>query len=392
MFDITHSSSDFSGLTLPVWVAAAAKAATELLMGKAFEQEQLILVPDRDQRLPVLVTSASLLADGQQAIGISHCHSGLALDITNGLEIWACVRWQKQQLNAHKTGKDDSDQWLSLVGGNGVGKYDVNGELCLSEFAKQILKSNLRPLVPNGYLLELEIIFPKGRELASRTSNKAFGVIDGLALIGTQAEGQISASPKQLQNIIKELKARCVDQDFDGSLVLVIGENGLDLAMRLGIPSKMILKVGNWIGPLLVAAAEEGVKDLLLIGYHGKLIKLAGNIFHTHHHLADGRIEILTSIAVREGLPLEIIVALNQSKSVESAFLDLQSKDRILAEKLWQRLATTIEQRSSSYVGRYRTCSMRIGAAMFDRQRRLLWAGPFGIDQLAFWRCTLDVE
>ena len=35
-----------------------------------------------------------------------------------------------------------------------------------------------------------------------------------------------------------------------------------------------------------------------LLEYHGKLIKLAGGIFHTHHHLADGRLDVLTALAV----------------------------------------------------------------------------------------------
>ena len=37
-----------------------------------------------------------------------------------------------------------------------------------------------------------------------------------------------------------------------------------------------IIKIGNWIGPLLVDAAIRKVKTVILFGYHGKLIKLAG--------------------------------------------------------------------------------------------------------------------
>ena len=66
-----------------------------------------------------------------------------------------------------------------------------------------------------------------------------------------------------------------------------------------------IFKVGNWIGPLLVYAALENVETVILFGYHGKLIKLAGGIFHTHNHLADGRIEILVYLAVLENIPLK---------------------------------------------------------------------------------------
>ena len=104
-------------------------------------------------------------------------------------------------------------------------------------------------------------------------------------------------------------------------LTLVIGENGLDLARRAGLSP--LLKVGNWLGPVLVAAAEAGVKDLLLLGYHGKLVKLAGGIFHTHHHLADGRLEVLTALGLDAGLSLEELRQLRSAASVEDAFQQL---------------------------------------------------------------------
>ncbi|WP_171816381.1 hypothetical protein [cyanobacterium endosymbiont of Epithemia turgida] len=40
----------------------------------------------------------------------------------------------------------------------------------------------------------------------------------------------------------------------------------------------------------LVTAGVQKLVSLVLFGYHGKLIKLAGGIFHTHHHLVDRRL------------------------------------------------------------------------------------------------------
>ena len=102
-------------------------------------------------------------------------------------------------------------------------------------------------------------------------------MVDGLALIGTQAEVQRSAAPDQLQQVLADLRALAADPAFQGRLVLVIGENGLALARQQGLGP--VLKVGNWVGPVLVAAAEAGVRDLLLLGYHGKLIKLLAASF-----------------------------------------------------------------------------------------------------------------
>ena len=87
-----------------------------------------------------------------------------------------------------------------------------------------------------------------------------------------------------------------------------------------------IIKIGNWIGPLLVDAAIKKVKTVILFGYHGKLIKLAGGIFHTHNHLADGRIEILVYLAVKEKLPFEIIVKLSNLNIISEGIFSLMAK------------------------------------------------------------------
>ena len=218
--------------------------------------------------------------------------------------------------------------------------------------------------------------------MALKTSNTAFGVVDGLSLIGTQAEVQTSASPDQLQKCRKVLQIKCSEPTFDGSLTFVIGEIGLDLAKKFGLPSNQIIKIGNWIGPLLVQAAQNGVKKLLLFGYHGKLVKLAGGVFHTHHHLADGRLEILTSLAVREAISFDLINLISKSTSVENALLTLEVSNPDAISLIWGRMAKEIEIKSQSYVNRYLSSSMEIGSVLFDRKRQIRWAGFEGLKQI----------
>jgi cobalt-precorrin-5B (C1)-methyltransferase len=256
----------------------------------------------------------------------------------------------------------------------------------VSGFARALLECNLQPLVPDGHGLRLRITLPGGRQLARRTSNEAFGVVDGLALIGTQAAVQRSADPDQLARARAELAQRASDPALAGDLVLVLGENGLDLAPRLGLPAPLLLKAGNWIGPLVVAAAEQGVERLLLFGYQGKLIKLAGGIFHTHHHLADGRLEVLTTQAALLGLPLAQLQQLATAASVEEALRELAAVDAAAAQALQHQVVTAVEQRSAAYLARHGQRAMRIGAVLFDRGRCLCAQGPCGAELLQAFR------
>ena len=151
-------------------------------------------------------------------------------------------------------------------------------------------------------------------------------------------------------------KRLCVITNGGGPGVLAAdwaNEIGLDLAPRLGLPPELLLKGGNWLGPLLVAAAEAGMRRLLLFGYQGKLIKLAGGIFHTHHHLADGRAEVLTALAALEGLGGEALLALHAAPTVEAALTQLAEQQPELAGRLRQRIAASVEARSRAYLARY---------------------------------------
>ena len=368
--------------TLPVWVVAAAKSATNTLIGNEFKNFVRINLPNNEEPIKVPISSSALLDKGAKSLAISHCQSGLALDITKGLEIWAYIQFIQSTENFENKVNNGFPNWLDFHAGFGVGKFESTGQPCISKFARDLLCINLYPLLPKGYSIKVEIVFPEGKNLAIKTSNEAFGVVDGLSLIGTQAEAQISATPEQLENCKKVLKHRCSESTFDGCLIFVIGQNGMDLALKSGLKANKIVKTGNWLGPLLVAAAENGVRKLLLFGYHGKLIKLSGGIFHTHHHLADGRLEILTSLAVKEGISIDLIQSISKSTSVENALLTLESNNPEDVARIWRRIANEIEIKSERYVNRYFSSSIEIGSVLFDRKRKIRWAGFKGSKQI----------
>ena len=368
--------------TLPVWVAAAAKSAMNILIGNKFKDTEKIDLPSKQDSISVPIASSSVLDNGERSLAISYCQSGLSLDITRGLEIWAYVQLIKSTSQINTIDKNIFPKWLDFHGGYGIGRLESSGKPCLSTFARELLCINLYPLVPDGYSIRVEIVLPKGKELALKTSNEAFGVVDGLSLIGTQAEVQTSASPEQLKKCIEILQHKCTEPFFDGCLTFVIGENGMDLALQFGLPGQQIIKSGNWLGPLIVAAAENGVKKLLLFGYHGKLVKLAGGIFHTHHHLADGRLEILTSLAVKEDISFDLIKLINKSTSVENALLSLEKNNPKDIALIWERMANEIEIKSKNYVNRYLSSSIEIGSILFDRKRQIRWAGFQGRKQI----------
>ena len=365
------------GFSLPLWVAAASKSAVKKLLGISFQNYELIKIPNKEKLIKIAVHSSGLIDGNSSALGISFVKSGLALDITNNLEIWTIASFEKKNKKNFNQQKQ-----INIIAGYGVGIRADNSELCISNFGKEVLLVNLQDIIPKGFILNLQIIFPNGKFLAERTSNKSFGIVEGLSIIGTSAETYSSASPDQLNNAKTKLQ-EIINNNFKGKVVFVIGENGLNLAKSSNITFP-ILKVGNWIGPLLVEAAVKNVSTVILLGYYGKLIKLAGGIFHTHNHLADARIEILVYLAVKEKLPMKIIMELSKANTIEDAFLIVEKASNSLANKLLNKLSNSIEERSFAYVNRYIQTDMQIASVIFDRQRKIRCCGVNGKEYISY--------
>ena len=368
------------GFSLPLWVAGAAKSALKNLLGSSFQNYELIKIPNENRLIKIEVHSAALIQGNSHAMGITYAKSALALDLTQNLEIWTIASLEKSLIKniTHKN-------QINIIAGHGVGIDQNTSEICISLFAKEVLYENLLDIIPDGFKLNLEIIFPNGKFLAERTSNKSFGIVEGLSIIGTSADTFSSASPDQLKHAKGQLD-HIIENNFKGKLIFVIGENGLNLAKSCNIKFP-IIKVGNWIGPLLVDAAIKNVKTVILFGYHGKLIKLAGGIFHTHNHIADGRIETLVYLAVKENMPIELIMKLSNLNTIEESFLLLEEFSKSKADKLWNKLSNCVEERSLEYVNKYLKTDMQIAAVVFDRQRKIRWSGCNGKDYISSFAC-----
>lgn len=355
-----------SGYTLPVFACAAAVAALDWLrQGKSIQSVQIDLVePPQTVEIPVEQTAG--LRQGM-ALAITRSDPGDNLDLTRNTPIWALVEWVGEE------GSRGDGEAVIIKGGEGLGRRGEGGEAAIYAYAQKLLRENLGKLLEAGEKIQVTIILPEGRRLAERTSNAAFGVVDGLSLLGTTGISQPLSAPGQLDACREEVqqKASCFE-----CLVFCVGENGLDLAAKLGINPDRLVKTANWLGPLLVEAGLQGVKAVLLFGYHGKLIKLAGGIFHTHHHLADGRLEILTAHCAQVGLSTPLLQAVFASSTAEAALKYLRDLDATEGSKavsqVYSAIAETIDRRSQDYIFNHSERRIKIGSILFDRDRQII--------------------
>jgi cobalt-precorrin-5B (C1)-methyltransferase len=364
-----------SGYTLPVFACAAAIAALRCLQqAQAPTQPQVLtsvavdlLEPAQTVEIPIEQVAPLC---SRSALAITRSDPGDNLDLTRHTPVWAVVEWAP----ANQT------EAIGLLGGEGIGRQEATAQPAIYAYAKRLLLTNLQRWLEPDDRIQVTLILPEGRRLGDRTSNAAFGVVEGLSLLGTSGIAQPLSAPDQLEAYRADLQQRrsCFD-----CLVFCVGENGLDLLRQRGVSEMRLVKTANWVGPLLVEAGIQGVESILLFGYHGKLLKLAGGIFHTHHHVADGRAEILTAHAASVGLPTPDLQRLFASATAEAALAHLRSRDAETgtdwATAVYQSLVQAIDDRAQTYIQIHAERSVQVGTVLFDRQRQIFSQSQTGV-------------
>jgi len=341
-----------SGYTLPVFAIAAAKAAIFAIHKNISTSAELDLL---DSGFGEVAIAQSAIIDENTALAIAISDPGDNLDLTAGTPVWAWVKLES--VGAER---------IILEAGEGLGKT-ASGEPAIYQLAKNLAEVNLLPLISDHLTARIRFILPEGRNLAKRTSNAAFGILEGLSLLGTSAISKPLSVEDKLAEFRADLQAKAVNSD---QIAFYIGANGYQVAQTLGFPPSQLVQTANWVGAMLVEAALLGINSITLIGYHGKLLKLAGGIFNTSSHLADARIDILVRAAVHEELPFALIQEIESLPTAEAVhkLLIEHGYDR----PIFQYLTEQITQRATAYIQKYTDRQIEIKTILCDRLGHLV--------------------
>jgi cobalt-precorrin-5B (C1)-methyltransferase len=348
-----------AGYTLPVFAVASAKAA--LLCLQNHETPQSVELDLLSSQTGEIAIQQVARLDAVSALAVTISDPGDNLDLTRNTPIWAWV-----QVSA----RSPDTPALVLEAGEGLGR-SAAGEAAIYSYARRLFDANLLPLIAEDQSATVTIVLPKGRQLAQRTSNEAFGILEGLSLLGTSGISQPLSAADHLETLRFALQEKVRSQPH---LVFCLGSNGMQVAKRLGIPDKVVVQTGNWIGALLVEAGLRGARSVLLLGYQGKLIKLAGGIFNTSSHLADAKLEIMAAAVAQLGGDLATNLAAVRSvldaPTADAAYKVLVEMG--LAEAVFGELAQKISQRGAGYVRKYGDVELQVGTVLCDRQGQII--------------------
>ncbi|MCP8312549.1 MAG: cobalt-precorrin-5B (C(1))-methyltransferase CbiD [Candidatus Methylarchaceae archaeon HK02M1] len=321
------------GITTGTCAAAAAKAAVLALLGDSVDK--VIVQSPLGLRIEVPVKECKRISDYSAMASVIK-DAGDDVDITNGLEIFATVSVSKNKK-------------IVIKGGKGVGIVTKPGlpvpvgEPAINPAPKRMIKEAIKEVLPPTNGAEVIISIPGSEKAAKKTFNSKLGIIDGISVLGTTGIVKPFSIEAYKSSLVSQIDI-AVAKGYT-NVILVPGNIGEKLAKRLlNAPDDSIVQTGDFIGYMLKKVVDKGIKEIMLFGHPGKLVKVAAGIFNTHHKSGDARKEVIAAYAGASGADTATIQAILQSNTTEEIIELLKLKK--LLNITFNKIAEQISLRS----------------------------------------------
>ncbi|MDR1992493.1 MAG: cobalt-precorrin-5B (C(1))-methyltransferase CbiD [Nitrososphaerota archaeon] len=325
------------GITTGATAAAAAKAATITAIG---EPVDYVVIPTPiGLRFEVPVKSSRKLSkDTAEASVIKD--AGQDIDATDKMEITATV-------------KLTDDNKISIKSGVGIGTVTkaglqiAIGEGAINPVPKTMITQAVKEVLPPHKGAEILISAPEGANIAKKTMNHKLGIKGGISILGTTGVVKPLSLEACRRSLVPQIDV-ALAHGYN-PILYVPGNIGERIAKeKFKVPEDAIVQTGDFVGYMLDKAVEKGVKEIILLGHSGKLVKLAANIFNTHHKVGDSRNEVIAAYAGAVGADQKAINELLDANTSDEATDILQKID--LTEATYNRIAERVHQRVSDRV------------------------------------------
>lgn len=366
------------GITSGTCCAAAAQAAAlQLLFGIRSQTVTLLTPKGIVVEIPVYPMDGSSECVSYKVVK----DSGDDPDVTNGTDICATVEFiqhsygnldKKLEETARNRHMFRSDTYgnLFLDGGIGIGRVTKEGleqsigQAAINVVPRQMIFEAVGDVCEKANChepLRITVWIPEGEALAKRTFNPKLGIEGGLSVLGTSGIIEPMSEQAILATIETEIRQFCAT---GGKTLLVTpGNYGQAYASRyLKLDLKSSVKSSNYIGETMDYAIAYGVKNMLLVGNIGKLVKLAAGIFQTHSKVADGRAEIFAAHAAMAGASPEVVRQIYTCINTDR-MLDVL-EEHGLREMVMERITEAIRQHVMGRTGD----AMKMGVVLFSEK------------------------
>ena len=360
------------GYTTGACVAAGAKAAA-LYMQDSLTADVVEITALDGTRLMIPVKKIEKLAEDSLAPVIRAevvKDAGDDPDITNGTSVFVTLTLARSEDDLKAVpGVSVRHENILFEAGEGIGHATKPGlslsvgEPAINPGPRQLVHNSLLEAFGSPRPCRVRIDIPAGRELAKKTLNPVLGIEGGISIIGTTGVLRPMSEEAFKESLVPQINvARAAGFDTQ---IFVPGKIGERIAASWGLPEAGMVQTSNFIGYMLEAAAEIGLKRILLFGHIGKLAKVAAGVFHTHNRVGDARLEVLAAYSGAMGMPGEGIERILGAVTTEEAL-------PVIGEYGLEKVYEVIAARASYRAERLIFNKVQVGTVLVTLQGELL--------------------
>jgi len=289
-----------TGFTTGTCATAASKAALLSLMNQEKTESVSVLLP-KGSSIEIKIKSCNFSENEARCCVIKD--GGDDPDVTHGAEIF---------VNLSLT---ESKNQIEIEGGEGIGIVTKPGlgleldKAAINPTPKKMIKDNILEigeavLKKNG--IKVIISVPKGKELAPKTDNPRLGIVGGISILGTSgivipfSTASYAASIRQNLDVAIAMGNKKV--------VLTTGGRSEDYAKKIvELPDHCFVQMGDFSGYTIQQCAKKGIEKAFVVGFIGKLAKMATGIKQTHVKGSKVNMNFLAELAKKANASNDVI-------------------------------------------------------------------------------------
>ena len=264
-----------TGYTTGSSATAAAKAALLAILGQQNVSGVDILLP-KGSNISIPINSCTYGSDHARCSVVKD--GGDDPDVTHGAEII---------VDLSLTGMAGM---IDIDGGEGIGIVTKPGlgleinKPAINPVPKRMIIQNLQDvgrqiLDRHGILVVISV--PKGAELGPKTDNPRIGIKGGISILGTSgivipfSTASYAASIRQNLDV-----ALAMGND---TVVLTTGGRSEEMARKIvNLPDHCFIQMGDFSGYTIQQCGRKEIKKAYIVGFIGKLAKMAAGVKQTH--------------------------------------------------------------------------------------------------------------
>jgi len=358
-------SSLRTGFTTGTCAAATTKAALSMLInGKRLSNVSVSLPKGKQMTVNI---SWSKYDNDKSVTAAVIKDGGDDPDVTNGAEICA------------KVSLLDTPDNIIIDGGKGVGRVTKPG-LGLEIGKPAINPTPLKMInqaidevlgeLKHRYGVSVIISVPKGEQIAKKTDNPRLGIIGGISILGTTgivipySTASFAASIRQSIDV-----SRAMGSD---SVILTTGGRSEDFARSIygnSIADHAYIQIGDFIGFAIKQCALKKIKKAYVVGFIGKLTKMAMGIKQTHVKGSHVDMNFLAELASRCGADSEQV---NKIKLANTARHTGELVDEFGLVLFYDMLCQEVH----SHLSKYSESQLQIKIILLDFEGKIIGDYP----------------